>query len=139
MGGVDGPDERADIGALLHQTLLGEAWDHASVAAAVFADDGRYIACNEAFCTLTGYERDEIAQLRVGIDLAADDRNHKRFREIVAERRTVGNVGLKRKDGLEVAVTFWAIATRAASLPYYVVLYWPTSERPKRRDLPVGP
>jgi PAS domain S-box-containing protein len=123
---------------LLHQTLLGDAWDHAAVAVAVFSDDGRYLACNEAFCGLTGYSREEVTGLRVGVDLATDEkRNHKLFREIVDNRRTVGNGGLKRKDGTEVTVTFWAIATKTASLPYYVVLYWPASERPKRRELPV--
>ncbi len=137
MAGSTEPGARADIDALLHQTLLGDAWDHATVAAAVFSDDGRYLACNEAFCKLTGYSRGEVSQLRVGIDLAVDEqRNQKLFREIVGERRTVGNGGLKRKNGTEVEITFWAIATRTASLPYYVVLYWPASERPKRRELP---
>jgi PAS domain S-box-containing protein len=131
------PPAGADIDALLHQTLLGDAWDHAAVAAAVFSDDGRYIACNEAFCGLTGYDRDEVGRLRVGVDLAADEQqNAKLFGEIVAGRRTVGTAGLRRKDGSEVAVSFWAIATRAATLPYYVVLYWPASSRPKRRGLP---
>lgn len=138
MAELGGPGVRADIDTLLHQTLLGDAWDHATVAAAVFSDDGRYIACNEAFCKLTGYSREEIGRMRVGIDLAVDEqRNHKLFREIVGERRTVGSGGLKRKDGSELAITFWAIATRAAALPYYVVLYWPSSDRPKRRELPV--
>jgi PAS domain S-box-containing protein len=134
-----GPGAPADIDSLLHQTLLGDAWDHAAVAAAVFADDGHYIACNEAFCKLTGYSREEIGRMRVGVDLAVDERrNHRLFREIVAERRTVGTGGLRRKDGTELEITFWAIATRAATLPYYVVLYWPTSDRPKRRELPAA-
>lgn len=127
---------RPGIDSMLHQTLLGDAWEHASVAAAIFADDGRYLACNRAFCALTGYTRGEITKMRVGVHLAADEkRNHKLFREIVGDRRTTGTGGLRRKDGSTVEVTFWAIDTQAAALPYYVVLYWEKAKRPKRRQL----
>ena len=125
-----------DVSPMIHQTLLGDAWEHAAVAAAVFADDGRYIACNQAFCRLTGYARDEIARMRVGVDLAVEERrNTKLFREIVGEQRTSGNGGLRRKDGTALTVNFWAIETKVANLPYFIVLYWDASRRPKRRLL----
>jgi PAS domain S-box-containing protein len=124
------------IGAMVHQTLLGDAWDNAVVALAVFSDDGRYLACNVAFCRLTGYTREEITKMRVGVDLAVDEaRNTKLFEEIVTEKRVVGSGGLRRKDGEEITVNVWAIETRVANLPYYVVLYWDASQRPKRSDL----
>ena len=124
-----------DIGAMVHQTLLGDALDCARVAVAVFSDDGWYIACNEAFCKLTGYSRDEVTKMRVGVDLAVEEKsNTKLFREIVGQKRTIGSGGLKRKDGTATTVNFWAIETRVANLPYYLVLYWDASERPKRSE-----
>ncbi len=127
---------RQDIGAMVHQTLLGEAWEHASVAVAVFSDDGRYLACNKAFCELTGYSREEVVELRVGVELAPEpEANTKLFHDIVAGRRVVGSGGLRRKDGSELTVNVWAIDTRAANLPYFIVLYWPASQRPKRTQI----
>jgi PAS domain S-box-containing protein len=126
----------SDIGAMVHQTLLGEAWEHADVAVAVFSDDARYLACNAAFCTLTGYSRDEIMQMRVGVELAPDpDANAKLFDQIVDGSKTTGSGGLRRKDGSTTKVNVWAIATRAANLPYFIVLYWPSTQKPKRSEL----
>jgi PAS domain S-box-containing protein len=125
-----------DIGAMVHQTLLGEAWEHASVAVAIFSDDARYLACNQAFCRLTGYSREEIARMRVGVDLAPEpETNTKLFQAIVRDTKSVGSGGLKRKDGSVTTVNVWAIDTRAANLPYYIVLYWPSAARPKRADV----
>ena len=127
---------REDVVAMVQQTLLGDAWEHAAAAVAVFSDDGRYIACNRAFCHLTGYGRDEILEMRVGVDLAVDEAaNRKLFGEIVGDSRVVGSGGLRRKDGTTTTVNFWAIATRAAGMPYYIVLYWESSQRPKRREV----
>ena len=124
------------IGAMVHQTLLGDAWDNASLAVAVFSDDGRYIACNDAFCRLTGYTRDEVTKMRVGVDLAPDPpKNTKLFKEIVGYKRQIGSGGLKRKDGTVTTVNFWAIETRVANLPYFITMYWDASQRPKRRHL----
>ena len=124
------------IGAMVHQTLLGDAWDNAVVAVTVFSDDGRYLACNAAFCNLSGYTRDEITKMRVGVDLAVDEaKNTKLFEEIVSEKRVIGTGGLKRKDGTAITVNVWAIETRVANLPYYIVLYWDSSQRPKRSEI----
>jgi PAS domain S-box-containing protein len=125
-----------DVSSLVHRTLLGDAWEHASVAVAVYAEDGRYVACNQAFSRLTGYSRPEIANLRVGIDLAGEgSKNHELFRHLVEGRKQVGQGRLRRKDGRELAVNVWAIETRAAGLPYFIVLYWEASRRPKRADI----
>jgi PAS domain S-box-containing protein len=114
-----------DVQALVQQTLLGEAWENAAVAVAVFSDDGRYIACNRAMCTLTGYSREEILRMRVGVDLAVEpSENTALFEAIVSERQTAGRGGLRRKDGSETVVGFWAVETTAAGLPYFVTLYW---------------
>lgn len=124
----------SDISPMIHQTLLGDAWEHAAVAVAVFADDARYLACNQAFCRLTGYSREEIGRMRVGVDLADEPHeNAKLFDEIVGKRRSSGSGGLRRKDGAAIRVNFWSIETRVAGLPYFITLYWPSSEGPKRR------
>jgi PAS domain S-box-containing protein len=115
------------VSSLIHQTLLGDAWENATAAISVFSDDGRYIACNRAFCELSGYTREEIMQMRVGVDLAADDRNLQLFKGIVGEGRRRGTGGLKRKDGTVVECDVEAIATTVANLPYHIVLYFGTS------------
>lgn len=125
-----------DVGAMVHQTLLGDAWDNAVVAVAVFSDDGRYLACNSAFCRLTGYTREEIVAMRVGVDLAVEPAaNTKLFEEIVGEKRAIGSGGLKRKDGTAITVNVWAIETRVSNLPYFIVLHWEASQRPKRNEI----
>jgi PAS domain S-box-containing protein len=117
---------------MLHQTLLGDAWDHAEVALAVFSDDGRYIACNGAFCELTGFTRDEIMAMRVAVDLAPEQSsNASLFRDIVSGRAQTGTGGLRRKDGSVLTVDVLAIGTHVASLPYFVVLYWEQPARPR--------
>src|SRR4051794_16685942 len=115
------------VSSLIHQTLLGDAWENATAAISIFNDDGRYIACNRAFCELSDYSREEIVQMRVGVDLAADGRNLQLFRDIVGNSRRRGDGGLKRKDGTVVEVEVEAIATTVANLPYHIVLYFPSS------------
>jgi PAS domain S-box-containing protein len=112
------------VSSLIHQTLLGDAWENAAAAITIFSDDGRYIACNSAFCELSGYTRDEIVQMRVGVDLAADGRNQQLFRDIVGAARRRGTGGLKRKDGAVLDVDVEAISTTVAGLPYHIVLYF---------------
>jgi PAS domain S-box-containing protein len=121
---------------MVHQTLLGDAWENARVAASVFSDDGRYIACNTAFCNLSGYSRDEITQMRVGIDLAPEGskQNLELFRGITAGTLQAGTGALRRKDGVVVEVDVLATATSVASMPYYIVLYWEKNERPTWAD-----
>ncbi len=115
---------RADVESMVQQTLLGDAWENAAVAVAVFSEDGRYIACNRAFMRLTGYERDEILAMRVGVDLAADPAaNTELFHGIVGAGRATGTGGLRQKDGGLVTVHFWAIETTAANLPFFITLY----------------
>jgi PAS domain S-box-containing protein len=119
------------VEALVQQTLLGDAWEHATVAAAVFADDARYIACNQAFIRLTGYSREEILAMQVGVDLAPDPVTNRRlFDGIVTEGRTHGSGGLRRKGGTVISVNFWAIEARAANLPYFITLYWKAETPP---------
>jgi PAS domain-containing protein len=68
----------ANITALLHQTLLGDAGDHAQVPIIVFDDGRNFVAVNEAYCRFTGYTRDEILTLRGGESLAATSQHGER-------------------------------------------------------------
>jgi PAS domain-containing protein len=42
---------------ILHQTLLGDAGEHALVPVVVVDDDRHFVAMNEAYCRFTGYPR----------------------------------------------------------------------------------
>jgi PAS domain S-box-containing protein len=125
-----------DVHSMVHQTLLGDAWENARVAAAVFSDDGRYIACNTAFCSLSGYTRDELMAMRVGVDLAPEGskENLDLFRGITSGTLRAGSGRLRRKDGVVLDVDVLASATFVASLPYYIVLYWERADRPSWPD-----
>jgi len=114
----------------LHQTLLGDAWDNAEVAAVVFDDDRRFITVNHAYCDLTGYSREEITQLRAGEDLVADEETKRAVDAIVAgkamSRARRGTV--RRRDGGLVEIEWVTIRTKVSSLPYFIGLVWPTVE-----------
>lgn len=125
-----------DVSSLVHQTLLGDALEHAAVAVALFSDDGRYLACNRAFCTLSGYGRDEVTGLRVGVDLAPEgESNLDAYHEILERGNVVTGGRLRRKDGTVAAVDVWAIPSSAAGLPYHLVLYWDAAAGPARSGL----
>jgi PAS domain S-box-containing protein len=114
----------SDVSGLIHRSLLGDAWDNASAPISVFSDDGLYIACNAAFCALTGYTREEIMQMRVGVDLAPNEKdNRELFEDIVAGRTRFSPGRMRRKNGEIIDVEVWAIDTTVAGLPYHIVLY----------------
>ena len=122
----------ADINSIVHQTLLGDAWENAEVAVSIFSDEGRYIACNTAFCRLSGFTREEIVKMRVGVDLAPEGsrQNLDLFRGITGDRLQAGTGELRRKDGVVLPVDILAVATQVAGLPYFIVLYWDAQKRP---------
>jgi PAS domain S-box-containing protein len=104
--------------------VLGEAFEHAEVAMAVYSDDARYIACNQAFCAFTGYTRAEIGAMRVGESLGWDpQQNLQLFEDLVAGRVERGTGGLRRKSGERVSCDVQAVSTSVAGLPYLIVLY----------------
>lgn len=105
--------ERHDVNQLLHQTLLGDAWENARVAVAVLDDDRHYLAFNTEFCRLTGYRRDDLLARATGPQL-----HHGR-----------GTVELAVQGGTQ-HVEYWAIETTVSGLPYVVAIFWPDgSER----------
>jgi PAS domain S-box-containing protein len=110
---------------ILHQTLLGDAWDHADEAVVVFDEDRNYLAFNEAYCDLLGYRRDEIIAMGVGGSLAADRQSHETFDAIVQRGlNRIGRANVRRGDGTPVEVCYRIISTTVAGLPYFVGIVW---------------
>jgi PAS domain-containing protein len=100
--------ERHDVNQLLHQTLLGDAWENARVAVAVLDDDRHYLAFNNEFCRLTGYRRDDLLARATGPQLEAGR----------------GAVDLAVQGGGTLGVHYWAVETTVSGLPYLVALFW---------------
>ena len=105
---------------LLHQTLLGEAAESASMGMTVYDDDGRMVAINKRAAELLGYSRDELLAHDVadftegGIDRSVLQRSA--LREGVRL--------LHRKDGTTLPAAFVVGTARLAGLPYFVAVWW---------------
>src|SRR5512140_1991034 len=96
---------------LADQTRLGEAWLNASVAVVMFDEQRNFVAANDEYCRLTGYSREEIKQLRVGTDLAADNASRGIYATIVRGGRPKGAGRLRRKDGSTLMVKYRVVTT----------------------------
>jgi len=99
---------------LIHQSLLGDAWENARQAVVVFDDARNFVAFNAAYCELTGYTREEILELGTEERLIADD-----------DSPTEGSARLRRKDGTVLSVGYRLIETNVSALPYTIALVWP--------------
>ena len=105
-------------------TLLGDAWERAEVGAVVINDARRYLAANPAYCALTGYSREEIADLRAGHNLLVEETSQPDFIDRVTERRSVGQAVIRHKDGTPLPVFYVLIPSQVAELPCYIGLVW---------------
>jgi len=105
-------------------TLLGDVWDNADVGAVVINDARRYLAANPAYCALTGYSREEIADLRAGHNLLVEETSQADFIERVTERRGLGRAVIRHKDGTSLPVFYVLIPSRLEELPCYIGLVW---------------
>jgi len=112
-----GKREEAEAAALVHETLLGDGWQNATIGAAITDDDDRYVACNDAFCRLTGYSRSEIVEPTASLELTPD--------------QTFGTGHIRRKDGTVVPVNYWRVPTKVAQADFYLVLLWVPGEGPE--------
>lgn len=119
-----------EIWAITHGTLLGDGWRSAGVAAGIIDGHGRYIACNDALCDLTGYSRQELLTMRAGEELAADEAAQANYTEARRGDRLWGFGHLRRKDRSVVGVNYWLIPTRVSQLPYSVALLWAAGNGP---------
>ena len=103
---------------LIQASLLGEAVEHGPAAVFVADEEGRYVAVNQAGCTLVGYTREELLSLGVA-DLTDDTSKWDEMRE---SGRVSGTSTLTCKDGSLVEFSFVAGATIVAGMPVYVAV-----------------
>ena len=117
---------------LVQETLLGEAAAGMSAALFVFSEDAEMVAVNAAACELTGWTREELLANRADV-LAGDPAEAERLRsELPANGRLVGTGKLRTKSGGAVEVAYVASMTRAAGMPFIVVVA-ASSPRPAAR------
>lgn len=101
---------------LIQASLLGEAVEHGPVAVFVAAEDRKYVAVNQAACSLVGYSRGELLGMRVD-DVAVDVG---RWDEMRRNGTIAGSATLRRKDGSTVEFRYVAGSTVVAGMPVYV-------------------
>jgi PAS domain S-box-containing protein len=109
---------------LIQASLLGEAIDHGPVAVFVADDNLRYIAVNEFACSLLGYSREELLELRI-IDVAENPDLESEYADFVAHRARAGESRLLHKDGSVVTLAYRASETTVAGMRFYVAIGWP--------------
>jgi PAS domain S-box-containing protein len=109
---------------LTQLTLLGDVWERADVGAVVINDARRYLAANPGYCALTGYSRDEIADLRAGHNLVVEEMGQVDFIDRITERRSIGQAVIRHKDGTPVPVFYVLIPSQVSELPCYIGLVW---------------
>jgi len=102
---------------LIQASLLGEAVEHGPAAVFVADENGRYVAVNQAACTLVGYTREELLALHVA-DIASDEDG--KWQEMQQNGRVSGTSTLSCKDGSRVEFAYVAGATVVAGMPVYV-------------------
>ncbi|HEY6960768.1 MAG TPA: PAS domain-containing protein [Gaiellaceae bacterium] len=115
--------DEVDLDRVIHGTLFGEAVTYAGVAALLADGDGQYVAANEEACRLTGYTRGSLVEFRAG-ELAADEPSRRIYDNISRGRKLKGRKTIRRRDGENVTCRYWAIPTRVAHVPYYLLLLW---------------
>jgi PAS domain-containing protein len=99
---------------LIHQSLLGDAWENARQPAVVFDDANTFVAFNAAYCELTGYTREELLEPGLPSRLFGDE----------PPRDAAGTTHVNRKDGSVLAVRYRLIETNVSALPYTIALLW---------------
>ena len=111
---------------IVQVTLLGDAWERAEIGAVVFNDTRRYLAANQAYCDLTGFTREEIADLRAGHNLQLEELSHADFIERITEGHPrLGEAVIHHKDGNSLPVSYMVIPSEVSELPCYIDLVWP--------------
>jgi PAS domain S-box-containing protein len=120
------PDDDVDVHVhrLIQTTLLGEAAENVPLGIFVADEEMNYVAVNTAACELAGYTREELLALRVS-DVAPDPPLRENWEATLGRGRLSGQGPLRRKDGTELKVDFWAYTTRVAQMTVYVAFIRP--------------
>ena len=101
---------------LIQASLLGEAVEHGPAAVFVADETGRYVAVNQAACTLSGYTREELLSMHV-FDLSP---SNSKWEQMQRTGPVAGTATIRRKDGSKVKFRYLAGATLVAGMPVYV-------------------
>jgi PAS domain S-box-containing protein len=108
----------------VQETLLGEALEHAPVAAIVLDETGHYLAANRAACRLAGCTREELLELGPSDFALEPDNVPAKLEEMAEGRLTSGTTRMRRRDGSLIPIEFRVGATRSGGLPHFVVVFW---------------
>ncbi|MFL5963232.1 MAG: PAS domain S-box protein [Gaiellaceae bacterium] len=111
MSGVSEP--------LIQAPLLGDAIEHGPVVVFVADERGRYVAVNQAACSMLGYTREELLDLRVA-DVARYSEADEEWSEMRQAGTRAGTSRLTRKDGTIVEFRYVAGETVVAGMPVFV-------------------
>jgi PAS domain S-box-containing protein len=104
---------------LIQTSLLGDAIENGPTAVFVADEHGKYVAVNQAACTMLGYTREELLRLRVE-DVARYTEASEEWSEMRQAGTRVGTSSLTRKDGTIVEFSYVAGATTVAGMPVFV-------------------
>src|SRR6478672_10543777 len=99
MAGVSEP--------LIQASLLGEAIENGPAAVFVADENGKYVAVNQAACSLLGYSREELLGLRVS-DVARYAEAGVEWAEMQRAGARTGTSTLTRKDKTTVEFNYVA-------------------------------
>ena len=113
---------------LIQETLLGEALEHAPVGAIVLDEQGGYLAANRMACQLSGYTREDLLEGGARA-LALEPRGLPDTMAHMASGQLTGGVArMKRQDGSVITCEYRVGATRSGGLPFYVIVFWESSD-----------
>jgi PAS domain S-box-containing protein len=108
----------------VQETLLGEALEHAPIAAIVLDETGHYLAANRTACRLTGCTREELLELGPSDFAAEPEKVPAKLEEMASGRLVCGSTRMRRKDGSLIPIEYRVGATRSGGLPYFVLVFW---------------
>ena len=104
---------------LIQTSLLGEAIENGPSAVFVADENGKYVAVNQAACSLLGYTREELLGIRVS-DVARYTEASEEWSEMRQAGTRLGTSTLTRKDGTTIEFSYVAGATIVAGMPVFV-------------------
>lgn len=116
-----------DAQDLIQTTLLGEAGENAPVGIFVADDEMGYVAANRFACELLGYEREELLALTIP-DVTPGAPSLQEYAAMIAHGELTGRSRLRRKDGTEIEVEYWAFSTQVAQMTVFLGFARPLAE-----------
>jgi PAS domain S-box-containing protein len=112
---------------LVQAGLLGEAIDRAPDIVLVADESRRYLAVNQAACSILGYTREELLGLRA-TDIATDPEAEAEYDDVIAHGYRTGTTLLRRKDGTQIRTAYRAHETKVAGMTVYMAILWPVED-----------